>query len=454
MSIVLTILLSGCNNNYNQTTVPGVTVGPIALRAFVSNPVHPSPVGGGFPAIEIVDAANDTMSVSDISLTSLAGGVIDAGMMAVSPKRDRTLMFSPADAKLAIISNAQDSLSNVVTLPGQTQSFFVAADDKSAFVAVPGAPTLGQAPGAVLRIDITIPRITATIPVPGAHNLVPSPSGNQILVFSDNSDVITVVTPGLIDSSSQSVTQPCSSTQVAVCTISGVGLDRPIWGVFAPSGATAYVMNCGQECGGAGAGACMTFNSCTTISTLDMTQTPPALGNSVAVPAASIGLLQGNNLFVAGTPTSAPDNSCAAVTPPTAAAACGQLSLFNISTLSVTSVAITDGYHNRMEMGANGQLFVGSHNCTNINTQGQNAEMRGCLTIVNTSANSIAESSVVAPPDNGDVTGIEPIPGRNVVYVCEGGKLRVYDTTTDKLEVLSTPPGIVGQAIDVKVVDF
>lgn len=99
-------------------------------------------------------------------------------------------------------------------------------------------------------------------------------------------------------------------------------------------------------------------------------------------------------------------------------------------------------------------MFVGSRNCTNINTQGQNAEMRGCLTIVDTSANTIAESSVVAPPDNGDVTGIEPIPGRSVVYVCEGGKLRVYDTTTDKLEVLSTPPGIVGQAIDVKVVDF
>ena len=101
-----------------------------------------------------------------------------------------------------------------------------------------------------------------------------------------------------------------------------------------------------------------------------------------------------------------------------------------------------------MEMGANGQLFIGGRNCTNIKIVG--GEVRGCLTIANTTSGSI--SSVTAARDNGDVTGIEPIPNRHVVYVCEGGQLKIYDTTTDKLQ--ATQVSIVGQAIDVKVVDF
>jgi hypothetical protein len=58
------------------------------------------------------------------------------------------------------------------------------------------------------------------------------------------------------------------------------------------------------------------------------------------------------------------------------------------------------------------------------------------------------------PPDQGDVTGIEPITNRNVVYVCEGGRLRIYDTTTDKLETKPQQPNVIGQAVDVKQVDF
>ncbi len=100
-----------------------------------------------------------------------------------------------------------------------------------------------------------------------------------------------------------------------------------------------------------------------------------------------------------------------------------------------------------MQMGANGQLFVGSSTCTNVNISG--GEVRGCLSIVNT-----ATGVITAPPDNGNVTAIEPVPNRDVVYVCEGGALRIYDTTTDKPQTTPEQPNVVGQAIDVKVVDF
>ena len=98
---------------------------------------------------------------------------------------------------------------------------------------------------------------------------------------------------------------------------------------------------------------------------------------------------------------------------------------------------------------SNGQIFIGARTCTNINTpaSGSNpGEVRGCLSIFNTSS-----SNVVFPADNGDVTGLQPITNRNVVYAVQQGELRIYDTTTDKLQAQQVD--ILGQAIDVKLVD-
>jgi hypothetical protein len=108
----------------------------------------------------------------------------------------------------------------------------------------------------------------------------------------------------------------------------------------------------------------------------------------------------------------------------------------------VITSGVSDGYHTMIQMGANGRLFVGSKGCSNI-----------CLTIFDT-----LKAQVVAPPANttGDVTGIAPIPNRNMVYVCQGTILRVYDTRTDQLAQISPngQPNLAGEAVDVKVIDF
>jgi DNA-binding beta-propeller fold protein YncE len=111
--------------------------------------------------------------------------------------------------------------------------------------------------------------------------------------------------------------------------------------------------------------------------------------------------------------------------------------------------SITDGYHTGMQMGSNGQLFIGSKACTGLSGNGV------CLSILDT-----AKMQVVPTPKNspvGDVTGMAPIPNQNVVYVCQGGILRIYDTATDQLKVFPTgeaQPNVIGQAVDVKVIDF
>ena len=117
------------------------------------------------------------------------------------------------------------------------------------------------------------------------------------------------------------------------------------------------------------------------------------------------------------------------------------------------SAIITDGYHGRMQMSQNGQLFIGSYGCTNINIVG--GEVRGCLSIFNTNT-----GGVVIPPSNGNVTGLQQITGRDTVYVIQNAGLGIYDTTTDRLQV--TPSNgnnndgqidVVGQPFDVKLVD-
>jgi hypothetical protein len=61
------------------------------------------------------------------------------------------------------------------------------------------------------------------------------------------------------------------------------------------------------------------------------------------------------------------------------------------------------------------------------------------------------KATAIVPPQIGDVTGIQPISRRSVVYVVQNGQLGIYDTTTDKLQ--TTQVDIIGQAVDVKQID-
>ncbi len=80
-----------------------------------------------------------------------------------------------------------------VTLPGPTESFVVAPNNTTAYIAVPTAPVTGRSPGLVIVLNITTGSIRAEIPVAGAHFVALSPDGNSLLVFSDGSDSVTVI---------------------------------------------------------------------------------------------------------------------------------------------------------------------------------------------------------------------------------------------------------------------
>jgi len=420
------------NNNKNRNNRSG-----LPFRAFISNPVNPGSSGGGFPGLDIMDAQKDILSPFEVSLS---GTVASAGMMVESPKRDRTVVYSStgtssSNSTLGIVDNASESATSSITLPGPTESMFVASDNNTLFAAIPSAPIPAQSPGAVVQVSLTNSAVTATIPVAGARFIIPSPSGNQILVVSDtadttvpNSTAVTLLAPALIS----------TGNALTPVTAAPGTFDKPVWAVFSADGSTAYVMNSGPERGGLTAG----------IVAIDMTQNPPLAAPPVPVPAATTGLINGGNLYVAGTPASAGVNCQANL--------CGKLTVFPGANLTATpaSFDITDGYHDNLVMAPNNQLFIASRGCTNVIAT-STTPARGCLSVLN-----IGGGTVYTAAQNGDVTGIQPILSRSVVYVCEGGAFAIYDTALDlgtqrQLKPQTTTEiTIVGQPVDVKLVDF
>src|SRR5439155_27168116 len=130
------------------------------------------------------------------------------------------------------------SVAMTMTLPGSTESMFVWTDNTTAFVAVPSVPIPGQAsPGGVGRINISSGAITATMGIPGARFLVPSPDGSKILVISDSANTVTLLDPNLI------------TTGNPLTPVSG-SFDKPVGAVFSADGSKAYVLNSGPERGG------------------------------------------------------------------------------------------------------------------------------------------------------------------------------------------------------------
>jgi len=425
----------------------GTRTSGLKYRAFITNSVT---AGTGAAGVYLVNAQTDVRAaVSAIS----AGNT--PGMMALTPNRAQTLVFSgngtqSSDNQFSIVNNASESNAAHVTLPGMTESFVVSPDSSAAYVAVPTAPVTGQSPGIVEAISLSSGTVTGQADVPSVHYLSIDNSGNRILGFSDNSDTVAVITPSNIGIGN------------AVTYIGG--FDRPVQAFFSSDDSTAYVVNCGAECGG------------TTASVQQLNLTNGTLGSYVAVCtpntaqcAGTVALVNGSTMYLAGTPYSGgvPSQPCTGQN--TAATTCGLLTMVDLNSMTVTNTApivITDGYHTHLSLGANGQLFIGARTCTEIvpPVPPTGAEVRGCLSIYNTQSSAVGNippGAVVIPPANGDVTGIQPIATRDVVYVIQGGSLDIYDTMIDALEYNPNDPnnpghifGLVGQFIDVKTVDF
>jgi len=398
----------------------------LSTRVMVSQDVTSSFAFGG---LMIVNASNDTLArASEISAGTFPG------LMTLSPTRATLLTFDSGSNSVQVISTTTESNLGRIQLPGATTSMVLPATTTVAYAAVPSASLGNGFPaGAVEVLNLSNGGITATIGAQNAQTIVANPNGTQLLVFRGDTDAVSVVSPTLAVGP---IDPGCDNVALSAACQVVSGFDRPVYGIF--SGGNVYILNCGAECHGKQA----------SVQTLDLSTTPPTAGPAVPVDGATFGLINGSTLYVAG--NSATNNACTGQT--TAALTCGRLDVIDLTSMTVTgSIVITDGTHDHMDMSVNGQLFIGSHNCTDVgDVNAPQGEVRGCLSILDTT--KPGNTTVVVPPDNGDVTGLQSFTGRKVEYVVENGILRIYDTTKNVLQ--PTQLSIVGQVVDVKAVDF
>ena len=395
------MVLAGCNSY----TAPGTTVttSGVTTRAFVSNAGFSSP---NFPAsdLQMVNFKTDKLLTQTISLAG------NPQQMVVSSNRATVMVFDAGVNQISLVDTKTETATPPIPLPDAAASMVILPNNTVGYVAMRNAPAAPSA-GLVVTVDIVKNQLSVAFAVPRARRLAVSHNGNTLLVFSDGSNIVSVI----------------NTTNNTFSIVNGGGiLDQPVNAVFSADDSTAYILSCGPECGGTAA-------SVTPLNVGTMT-----LGTPFLVPGgATVGFLNNSTLYVAG--------SCATCGGPPF----GRLTVLSTPALAITaSVSISDGYHDRIEMTGNNKLYIGATNAafSNGSTSTCTNATQGCLSMFNMNGNTAVISGPLGP-----VTGIAPIAGRNVVYVCEGGELIIYDDGADAPQ--ATQIDIVGQAWDVKQID-
>lgn len=248
--------------------------------------------------------------------------------------------------------------------------------------------------------------------------------------------------------------------------------DRPIGVSFSLDGSTAYVLNCGPECGGTTSSVTFLQQGALDVNSFTTGSTPNANAFVANVPVpggATDALTDGTTLYVAGQQIQT-DGRLA-----------GRLSTINLATVATSpSTAVTaqysisDGTHTKMLFADNNTLWIGSQLCATgerafqaslgVTTQAANYN---CLTRFDLSAltasivpavNQNTGVAVAFPNTNqnqfyyGDLTGLCWVESFNKVYTAYGGQVHAFNTA-DGSEINNSLITVQGTALDVAYLD-
>ena len=227
--------------------------------------------------------------------------------------------------------------------------------------------------------------------------------------------------------------------------------DRPVKAVFSADGGTAYVLNCGPECGGSKASisllpmAPMIYLTSQESGLLPCNSAPCA--NSQTAPitgipipgGASNALVDTSTMYVVGQQLQS-DGLFA-----------GNLTLVNLlSNTAGNPISISDGAPgavSRMLLADDHTLWIGMTKCTN-GERFAKGRPYGCLTMFNTSTNAVT----MLLPYMGDATGIAGVTGLHKIYSAQGGQVYI-NSTVDGSAIDNQYVTVTGTAYDVAYMD-
>jgi hypothetical protein len=435
-ALVVAALLAGCGTT---TYFAGRKLPPsgIANRVVISLQ-NPSALSSG--SLQIVDAFydirykyNSTNTASAYSISGYSGKLPTT--IQNMPEEQAGGVYGSADGSFQLVNYAKESSGTKISnLSGTSSSIFVTRNESYVFAA-------NQTSHLLTVVDETNGG-TYTFSLPGVYRVSVNPGGSMALAFVQNSNYAyylrklsaseTVASSGgqstwplgAQDCEPQTgpgwcLFQALDSTSTSM-SIKPLVFDRPVKAVFSADGGTAYVLNCGAECGGNTASisqlpvAPMIFlidQASGSLPTQSVLNT-----NTIAIPGgASNALIDGTTMYVVGQEWNGSYWG-------------GNLTVVNLSnnTISFPAVSISDGEPgaiSRMIEADDDTLWIGMSKCTS-GVRYNTGLPYGCLTMYNTTTKSVT----LLEPYNGDATGIAAITGLNKIYTAEGGQVYIYST--------------------------
>jgi hypothetical protein len=467
MLIAASVGLSSCHSaayyyyKFPQYNYAGRPIPPSQLAQRVMIAVSSN---GSFGSLQIVDALRDIRSNVENTIPSFQISGYSSGL-------PTTIFNFPSELRGYVYSNSDGSLANIdysgEASKGQVGSF----QSGTSSIAIP--PTFGHYYGAesnagILEIVDASGAGPYLLNIPNVFRVAVNKGDTVVLAMVRNSDALyrifklnqsqyptaqaAIAATGSVDC------QPALLPVYCAVPVPGA-YDRPYGAYFSLDGTTAYVLNCGPECGGTTASVSLLQQGPLNNNVIPSspTQPNPTIANVPVPGGVTTALSDGTTLYLAGQQLQ-PDGLFA-----------GFLSTMSLATNTITGrYSISDGTHTKMLFADNNTLWIGSQYCAT----GERAKLGqnyNCLTRVVLGGTTLTPQVVpnvtpggttVVPYPNqnndqyyyGSLTGICWVQNYNKVYTAYGGQVHIFNTA-DGTERDNEFVAVAGSALDVAYMD-
>lgn len=456
----IAIALAGCGQTYYFA---GRALPPSGLLHRVMIAIqNPGSLSRG--GLEIVDSYYDIRyAFNDINKVFTVGGYSGALPITIQnmPEEQQGAVYGAGDGSFVSVSYAKESAGGAIAaLPGNASSVFITRDGTYVFAATQSSHVFTVADRGAGQ--------TFGLNLPGVYRVSVNPGGTVALAFVQNSNYLYYAQklngqqtlnysggPGTwpkaaVDCQPQNAPVWCLYQAQSPDHIDATGtpygapltFDRPTKAVFSSDGATAYILNCGPECGGTASSVSllpvgpMIFQPNQGSGKLPLTGTM----TTISVPGgASNALVTNATMYVVGQQRQ-PDGLFT-----------GNLTKINLNTNTAGQpVGISDGAPggpSRMIQADDNTLWIGMTQCSSGERYAKGLQY-GCLTMYDTSADAVK----MIEPFHGDATGIAAVTTLHKVYAAQGGQVYIY-ATTDGRAINNQYVTVTGTAYDVAYMD-
>ena len=469
---VATLGLASCHSaDYYYYKFPQYT--------FANRPIPPSKlanrvmvsvsVNGTTGALPILDAKRDIRNNIENTISSFAISGYGSGypnLILNFPEQVRGYVYSDLLGDISVVDYSKESASATGgKFPARSSSLAVPPGFTHVYSAEESIGQLGI-------IDNTTGR-TFSLIIPNVYKVSVNTGDTVVLMMVRNSNSIyrlvklndnQFATANLATAATGAVDcQPFNLPVYCAVPVPG-NYDRPIGAYFSLDGATAYILNCGRECGGSTSSVTIVQQGILRTDAIPTAPPPypsPVLSDIPVPGGVTTALSDGTTLYVAGQQL-LPDGLFT-----------GYLSTINLaSAITSPSTAVTgqygisDGTHTKLLFADDNTLWIGSQSCAT----GERAKLKqnyNCLTRFDLGAKTAqiipkvtpgGATTVPYPNTNqnlyyyGDLTGLCWVQGLHKMYTAYGGQVHAFNTA-DGSEIDNQFITVQGTALDVAYLD-